>query len=231
MLADELDFMIGVDPHRDRNAVAFVRSPTGQVMFEAIDGRLERRLSGGLAAGRAARAGSARVRDRRNGLLRRALPASWSSRASELSRSAGSNATAHRGEDRPARRGPRRPQRARQDEAGPAALGRQTRGAARVDGRARGSAERETRRALPAARPAGHLPRAAPRRVNSSRLIRSKRQLNQVQEEKEKMSSPESTSSMYERPSAMARNLRSSTSTPTTSSPASAKATASGSPT
>jgi transposase len=35
MLADELDFMIGVDPHRDRNAVAFVRSPTGQVLFEA----------------------------------------------------------------------------------------------------------------------------------------------------------------------------------------------------
>ena len=35
MPADELDFMIGVDPHRDRNAVAVVRSPTGRVVFEA----------------------------------------------------------------------------------------------------------------------------------------------------------------------------------------------------
>jgi len=35
MLADELDFVIGVDPHRDRNAIAFVRCPTGQVIFEA----------------------------------------------------------------------------------------------------------------------------------------------------------------------------------------------------
>jgi transposase len=35
MLADELDFVIGVDPHRDRNALAVVRSPTGQVLFEA----------------------------------------------------------------------------------------------------------------------------------------------------------------------------------------------------
>jgi transposase len=35
MLADEVDFMVGVDPHRDRNAVAFVRSPSGRVVFEA----------------------------------------------------------------------------------------------------------------------------------------------------------------------------------------------------
>jgi transposase len=35
MLADELDFMVGVDPHRDRNAVALVRSPSGQVVLEA----------------------------------------------------------------------------------------------------------------------------------------------------------------------------------------------------
>jgi transposase len=35
MLADELDFVIGVDPNRDRNAVAFVRSPAGQLVYEA----------------------------------------------------------------------------------------------------------------------------------------------------------------------------------------------------
>jgi transposase len=34
MLADELDYVIGVDPHRDRHALAVVRSPSGQVVFE-----------------------------------------------------------------------------------------------------------------------------------------------------------------------------------------------------
>ncbi len=35
MLADELDYVIGVDPHRDRHALAVVRAPNGQVLVEA----------------------------------------------------------------------------------------------------------------------------------------------------------------------------------------------------
>lgn len=34
MLADELDYVVGVDPHRDRHAVAVVRAPNGQVLVE-----------------------------------------------------------------------------------------------------------------------------------------------------------------------------------------------------
>ena len=35
MLADELGYVIGVDPHRDRHALAVVRAPSGQVLLEA----------------------------------------------------------------------------------------------------------------------------------------------------------------------------------------------------
>jgi transposase len=34
MLADELDFVVGVDPHRDRHALAIVRAATGAALFE-----------------------------------------------------------------------------------------------------------------------------------------------------------------------------------------------------
>jgi transposase len=35
MLADELDYVVGVDPHRDRHALAVVSVPTAQVLLEA----------------------------------------------------------------------------------------------------------------------------------------------------------------------------------------------------
>jgi transposase len=35
MLADELDYVVGVDPHRDRHALAVVSSPNGQVVSQA----------------------------------------------------------------------------------------------------------------------------------------------------------------------------------------------------
>jgi transposase len=35
MLADELDFVVGVDPHRDRYALAIVHAATGAALFEA----------------------------------------------------------------------------------------------------------------------------------------------------------------------------------------------------
>jgi transposase len=34
MLADQLDYIIGVDPHRDSHAVAVVHVQTGAVVFE-----------------------------------------------------------------------------------------------------------------------------------------------------------------------------------------------------
>src|SRR5262249_51502792 len=34
MLADELDFVVGVDPHRDRHALAIVNAATGAALFE-----------------------------------------------------------------------------------------------------------------------------------------------------------------------------------------------------
>jgi transposase len=36
MLADQLDYVIGVDTHRDRHAVAVVETRTGVVVFEAV---------------------------------------------------------------------------------------------------------------------------------------------------------------------------------------------------
>ncbi len=36
MLADELDFVVGVDPHRDSHALAVVEVRTGTVVFEAV---------------------------------------------------------------------------------------------------------------------------------------------------------------------------------------------------
>lgn len=35
MLADQLDFVVGVDPHRDSHAIGVVEVPTGVVVFEA----------------------------------------------------------------------------------------------------------------------------------------------------------------------------------------------------
>jgi transposase len=35
MLADQLDYVIGVDPHRDSHALAIVEVVTGAVVFEA----------------------------------------------------------------------------------------------------------------------------------------------------------------------------------------------------
>jgi transposase len=36
MLADELDFVVGVDPHRDRHALAVVHAATGAALFEVM---------------------------------------------------------------------------------------------------------------------------------------------------------------------------------------------------
>ena len=39
MLADQLDYVVGVDPHRDAHALAIVETRTGVVVFEAVIAR------------------------------------------------------------------------------------------------------------------------------------------------------------------------------------------------
>ena len=70
MLADELDFVVGVDPHRDAHAIGVVEVRSGVVVFEssvAADG------AGYAEALRVAdehAPGPARVRDRGSRLVR-----------------------------------------------------------------------------------------------------------------------------------------------------------------
>jgi transposase len=64
MLADELDFVIGVDPHRDAHATAVVEVCTGVVVVESSVAPRQRRPQGSSACRRGARAGTTRIRDR-----------------------------------------------------------------------------------------------------------------------------------------------------------------------
>jgi len=70
MLADQLDYLVGVDPHRDTHALAIVDVRTAGVVFEAS---VE---ASGIGYARALelarpRAGAAVIRDRRSGFVRR----------------------------------------------------------------------------------------------------------------------------------------------------------------
>ena len=90
MLADELDYVVGVDPHRDAHALAVVEVRSGVVVFETTVAADSGGYAEALRARRAARAGSACVRGRGHRLLRRrsdALPDRAA--ASGCSRSAG----------------------------------------------------------------------------------------------------------------------------------------------
>ena len=52
MLADELDYVVGVDPQRDVHALAVVEVGTGGVVFETTLAARQRRLRGGRSARR-----------------------------------------------------------------------------------------------------------------------------------------------------------------------------------
>ena len=67
MLADQLDYVVGVDPHRDEHAVGGRRGAQRRGGVRDDRGRRQRRLRGGAAARRAARARSAGVRGRGHG--------------------------------------------------------------------------------------------------------------------------------------------------------------------
>ena len=131
MLADQLDYVVGVDPHRDSHALAVVEVVSGAVVFEATVAANSDGYAQALKLVERARAGSACVRDRRHRLVRcRSDPLpDRPRRAGARGRPAAAGAPLGR-QDRRARRGPCRPQRARQRAAGDAASRRRTPGVA-----------------------------------------------------------------------------------------------------
>ena len=71
MLADQLDYVVGVDPHRDAHAIGIVSVRTGAVVFEAAVRADTAGYEEALRLAEQLCAGPARVRGRRNRFLRR----------------------------------------------------------------------------------------------------------------------------------------------------------------
>ena len=111
MLADQLDYVVGVDPHRDSHALAVVQVVSGAVVFEANVAASSDGYAQALQLVDEHAPGSARVRGRGHRLVRcrpHALPdRSW--RAGARGRPVAAGAPLGR-QDRRARRGPCRPQ-------------------------------------------------------------------------------------------------------------------------
>jgi hypothetical protein len=163
MLADELDFVVGVDRHRDSHALAVVEVGGAVVVVES-----------GVAADSGGYAQALRVAGEH--------APGWRAFAIEGAGSFGAGLTrflAERGEPvfeigrlrRQRRSGGKTDAldavragsgRARTETACDAAQQWRTGGAPRVDGRSRGSGERKAGRSVSAARPAHHHTRAAP---------------------------------------------------------------------
>ena len=166
MLADQLDYIVGVDPHRDSHALAVVHVLSGAVVFESTvaansDGYAQAlKLAEVHAPGRRAfavegtgsfGAGLTRFLTGRGervlevGRLRRERRSGGKTDALDAVRAARSVLA----------------QRATRD----TTRRRRTPGVAGTGGRTRRSSQRQARRALPAARPADHNPRAAAQRA------------------------------------------------------------------
>ena len=143
MLADQLDYVVGVDPHRDSHALAVVEVAAAR----SCSRRPSPPTAAATRSARARRASTRRVgvrsRSKAPALRRRpdALP-DRPRRAGARGRPAAARASLGR-QDRRARRGPGRPQRARAGAARDAARRRRTRGAAGADGRTRRRGQRE----------------------------------------------------------------------------------------
>ena len=166
MLADEDDYIVGVDPHRDVHALAVVEAHTGAVVLEAAIAastagyRHALELADSHAAGRRAFAvegsgsfGSGLTRF----LTARGETVFEVGRLRRVRRSGG--------RDRCPRRDPGRTGRARARPSSKAACRRRPGSAASFDGRPRRRRQRPPRRALPAARPDHHRTRAVPQRA------------------------------------------------------------------
>ena len=162
MLADQLDYIVGVDPHRMCTRSRSSRSSGGVVrgaIAASTGGYRPRSSSGG------ARARSACVRGRGQRLLRRRpdpLPNGRGETVFEVGRCGGSAVRAAR-PMRSTRSGP--PESCSRRSGPRSHVRRRTGGAAGVDGRPRRSRQRPTGRALPAARPDDHHTRAAAQRA------------------------------------------------------------------
>ncbi len=161
MVADQLDYVIGVDPYRDQHAVGVVEVRSGVVVFEACVAA----DSGGYAdALRLAEicGGAAGVRGRGHRLLRgRPDPfPDRQRRAGVRGRPSAPRAPLGR-QDRCARRCPGRPECAQPGAARDTAQQGRTRGATGADGRPRRGGQRETGRPLPAPCSPRHDTRAA----------------------------------------------------------------------
>ena len=154
MLADQLDYVVGVDSHRDSHALAVVAIPTGVVVF----GTTVAADSGGYLE--AFRVASERAPDRRafaiEGTAMFDAGLSVLARASRASLRGWSTAsrTPLWRQDRCARRDSSRTERADPEAWGGAAERRRARGVARVDGRPRRRGDREDRWPEPASRAA-----------------------------------------------------------------------------
>ncbi len=70
MLADQLDYIVGVDPHRDSHALAVVEVVSGAVVFESTVIANSDGYAQALKLAERAGSGPARVRDRRHRLVR-----------------------------------------------------------------------------------------------------------------------------------------------------------------
>ena len=71
MLADEVDYVIGVDTHRDQHTLAVVVAPTGAVLAQTVGADERARLRGGAALRGTARGRRSRLGDRGRRPLRR----------------------------------------------------------------------------------------------------------------------------------------------------------------
>ncbi len=167
MLADQLDYVVGVDPHRDAHALAVVDVRSGAVVFEATVAADSERLraarfvlaeqhapgrrafavegTGSFGAGLTRFLAGRGERVLEVGRLRRERRSGGKTDALDAIRAARSVLGA--------------------GAAGDAARRRRTRGAAGADGRSRRRGQRQAGRALPAARPARHDARAAAQRA------------------------------------------------------------------
>src|SRR3989442_110500 len=96
MLADELDFVIGVDTHRDEHALALVACPSGARVQERLIGADERpKRQGGRARAKSDRLDALRAARSLIAAEKPALPRAAARARANARRSARSSATSH----------------------------------------------------------------------------------------------------------------------------------------
>lgn len=166
MLADELDFVIGVDPHRDSHALGVVEVRSGAVVFESSVHANSAGYAEALRLAEQHSAGRRAFAVEGSGSFGAGLTRFLQGRGERvlelgrLQRERGSGAKTDA-----ARRDPSSAKRAWQEESRIATQQRGTRGATGSDGCSRGRRERKTCSTLPASRDADHHTRASPQRA------------------------------------------------------------------